>query len=279
MPNHFDVAAARLAQAAKLAGANPNAKLSRPMRLPDGQILQDITFTQRWMRSAKSNRALPIGAAGSSPADQRDIERPRVPTGRRIAGHRRHRRAVHPIRDFARNDRIVVYAPADGLAVYAIGADKPSFTSKVLAEGPRSVAWMGGNLMVWDRFTIAMLDGETGESLWQMSIASLPGAETLAGGGDTDIAVVNDIPPNGVDGVVDVNARLIQQQRIGPGGQIIVNGQARRFGRGALRRGFPIPAQPAAAGAPAIANAGPEQIVGVQPLSDRVALATTEGAS
>jgi hypothetical protein len=166
------------------------------------------------------------------------------------------------------------------LAVYAIGTDKPRYTSNVLTEGPRNIAWTAGNLLAWDRTTIAMIDDATGQTVWKVPLNNLPAAENLAGaGGENDLVVANDAPANGVNGVnglngvmdVNVNARLAQQGQV----QIIVGGQ--RMRRGALRRGFPLPAQPAIAGPAAIAPAGPEQIVGVQPLSDRVALATTEG--
>src|SRR5205085_10873 len=41
MSNYVEVAAARLAQAAKL---DANAKLTKPLKMPDGQVLQDMSF-------------------------------------------------------------------------------------------------------------------------------------------------------------------------------------------------------------------------------------------
>lgn len=275
MPNHLDVAAARLAQAAKLS-SNANARLSRPMRLPGGQSLENMTFAQaldavRKIQSRAADRALPDlhlpGGTTSNVAAFKPSSASPIISGVSAL--------CEPVRDFTRTDRIVVYAPADGLAVYAVGADKPIFVSNALTEGPRKIAWTGGNLLAWDRSTLVMLDGDSGHTVWQISLSTLPAAETLANapGENGELAVANDIPANGIDGAMDVNvnARMLQQR-----GQVQINvgGQQRRIGLGGRRRGFPLPAQPAIAAAN---FAGPEQIVGVQPLSDRVVFATSEG--
>ncbi|CAN5633074.1 hypothetical protein BH09PLA1_BH09PLA1_06420 [soil metagenome] len=266
MPNHLDVAATRLAQAAKL--ATDNAKLSRPMRLPDGQILQDITFAQaldvvRRIQSRAADKVLPDlhlpnGAASNAPSFKPSSASPIIPGVSAIC---------MPLRDFSRTDRLVVYAPAEGLAVYAVGAAQPRFVSTALSAGPQFVAWTGGNLLAWDRSTLVMLDGESGKTVWQMSLATLPTAEMLAAG-DTGEFVANDTPANGINGVMDVN---VQNLRVQGQVQIVVGGQRRIIRR--AQRGVPVPVQPALPANPA----GPEQIVGVQPLSDRVVIATSDG--
>ncbi len=286
MPNHLDVAIARLAQGSKLPG---NLRLSRPLRLPDGQVLKDVTFGQALAAVSKlqSNAtavALPdlhlpaVAAANAqSPPAFKPAEQTPVIEGITTL--------CVPNRDFTRGDRVVVESSA-GLAAYAPGTDQPKFSTNALGDAPRGIAWTGGNLIAWTADRIAMFDGESGATVWDLPLSSLPSTNADAP------SLAANVDANG--NIVDANAQLAGLQLNGrlvvrgggavvidgaivrQGGQVLVRNGQFRIGRNGRVMPVRQPPQPAALNIPANGVTG-EQIVSAVPLGDRVMIGTTNG--
>jgi outer membrane protein assembly factor BamB len=270
MPNRVDglnVAIGRLEQGANLAGQQ---KLSRPLRLPDGTQVDNVTFAQaadalRSFQARIATRALPD---------------PRIPgVGRHVPGEKKPAYLpedpgalltdisdlVLPLRDWARQDRIVTFSSSQGLGVYTVGSNHPLFTCPAVTEAPRNVAWTGGNLLVWCPSGLLLIRGDgaaasttmpsvadigrgidaaksqhAGDVIWDAPLHTLPAAQfasvgtgddndataSAAGGDDVDPAAQ---PP--VNGTVTINGQRIVVRGngriiLGRGGQLqIVNGR------------------------------------------------------
>ena len=57
------------------------------------------------------------------------------------------------------------------LCRFAIGAAKPTWTSKALVEPVAGVAWDDRTALVWSGSEVALLDSETGQSIWRRQLA------------------------------------------------------------------------------------------------------------
>jgi outer membrane protein assembly factor BamB len=307
LPLGLDVAAARLAQGAKL---QPSAKLSRPMRLPDGQVLKDMTFAEalaaiRKVQSTATARSLPdlrLPRPFNVTRDKPFGAEPDGSTVENVAS------IFTPARDFAgtRLDRVITFAAGTGLSVYSSTAPgKPLFTSPATGDAPpRGVGWTGGNLLAWNERSLTMIDGSSGGNVWQIVPDSLPAVEVISGGSDGALASLDagegaaEVDPAVAAGIAAMQARgmanaqvIVNGRRVLAGGRIQIRGAA---GVAQVRvmnaRGEMVLVQPNA-GAPAdqavpagavvppnaAAGAGAEHILFVQPLTDRVILATSTG--
>jgi len=181
MPGHLDVAVSRLTLAASI---SPSAILRRPMVLPDGTTLVNISLLSARevlaRYSVKTNLdALPDVHIPTH--DQRDAFL--RATGQRakpfqapaandtISGVDA---LVVPLDGFARNDRIIAWSGTGGLSVYPVGQSKPLFNCPAMNSAPAGAAWTDGNLLVWTKDSIASIDGASGQSRWSVDITALP---------------------------------------------------------------------------------------------------------
>jgi outer membrane protein assembly factor BamB len=268
MPNRLDVAISRLNRAASA----PNAgKLAGALKLPDGQVIENVTFEQaaqrvRDFRDQHADDALPsfglppkartapfAGGSGGETLDPVDA-------------------LVLPIRSADRTDRIVTWTRGAGLSIYPAGQTKPLATAADFPDAPRSCAWVGPNLLVWTDTRALLLRGDTARTVWQVDLAALPavdvGADAVA---DADAGGLQ------VDDAAAADLQAFDPRRgfvAGAGNRpiIVAGGGVVRFGRG----GQIIVQQPAnpnpAGGAP-----GPEQIAVARPAGDRAVFATSNG--
>jgi hypothetical protein len=279
LPNRIDVAVARLAQGAKLPG---NPRLTKPLKLPDGAVLQDMTLAEaeqalRQFSQKVSARALP---------DPRLPSTEQSPRGARLTGFDAQTpesvipgisALALPLRDFARNDRVVAFTGDGRTAVFAIGSSKPEFSSDALSSAPRGVAWIGSNLLLWNNTDLAVVRGEGGRTLWKATVGSLPSAEVVAAPEQEETVdeIGDDAGADAGDGL-RINGQIVVRGQ----GQVMINARMRQpLARdGVMVRGLAAEAanraQPAAAAV--VVQAG-EQIVHVRPLTDRVILGTSTG--
>lgn len=280
LPNRVEVAIARLAQGARLPG---NPRLTRPLKLPDGTTLQDMTLAdaEKALRSynqKSSARALPdirLPSTEQSARGTRLIGFESEAHGSAVPGITA---LVLPMREFSRNDRIIAFTKDNRIAAFAVGADKPLFTSDALAAAPRSAAWIGPSLLVWNGTDIAVINGDSGQTVWKAAVGSLPTAQVVdAPDSDSEETVAEiggdgDAENDAAQGL-QIEGRIVVRGQ----GQVLINRRLQQqlaIQRGQLRVDGAGPQR--AERAPADAQAA-EQIVHVRPLSDRVIIGTSTG--
>jgi outer membrane protein assembly factor BamB/tetratricopeptide (TPR) repeat protein len=237
-------AVARLQQAAALA---PAARLSKPLALPDGKTVQEVTYhdaAEMLNRLAETTDAPALPDFNIAPA--RGDDPPLVePAGSSIAGIDA---LVKPERGFARFDRLVTFSANAGLAIYPVGQAAPPGTSKTIAQAPLGCAWRGDNVLVWSADGLSLLAGDSAATLWSCSLKSLPALEVVRSGG--------------------------MEEPQTPANRPEMAGNAPNFMQVRLQAaGFAMPPAPEAPEA----TAGGEQVTAVRPVGDRVVLATSSG--
>ncbi|HXE53014.1 MAG TPA: PQQ-binding-like beta-propeller repeat protein, partial [Tepidisphaeraceae bacterium] len=226
-------------------------RLTKPLKLSDGtEVSAGTTFSTalkqvRALVNREQVRALPAFAIPKPPRS--DIHRNLPPFRANSPVIDNVAALLVPLRDFARNDRIVTWSSAPLLSVYPPDGSKPVSTCDQITEQPAGCAWMGNDLLVWSPTHLWRLKNAT-DVTWKLDIGHLPTIEVLA----------SDQPAEGEA----VNPNLVIRRQV--------------FVR--ARGGFQVVAAPAAMpGAPKPAAEGPERIDQVVPASGRIILSTTTG--
>jgi outer membrane protein assembly factor BamB len=203
LPGRLDVAASRLALAA---AAAPDDKLHRPMTLPDGSVLQDITLAQaseivRKYSIKASNDALPdlrlpTSAQRSAYVMQmhRQLADPFGPP--QTVGNLQS--LVVPLEGYAREDRLLAWGEKTGVVVLSTDAATPISTSAQVTSAPLGAAWINDGLLVWTAESIFLLDPQNGKSTWQLPLSSLPVLDSTS-----DVAS-DAYSPRGPEGVINI---------------------------------------------------------------------------
>ncbi|HYE19349.1 MAG TPA: PQQ-binding-like beta-propeller repeat protein, partial [Tepidisphaeraceae bacterium] len=292
--DRVDTAAGRLA-AVVVKNNGRDEKLAKPLKLPDGQMLVDagVTFGQA-LKAVQGHRSRvaaaklpdfklvpgpteevlekyikdsqawidsngPIEQKPESPYKAKEAfvpvaDRPVVENVEAIVSAPLELRRAH-----ARHDRVVVWANG-ALAAYPVGQTKAAATSDALgATAPTALAWLdgGAGLAVWTGSDVVMLDGETLSKKWAVNLRGLPRIDVVAGGGATEDTVANannELDEQMLNGGVAARRAMMLRGRV-------------RFVNGVQVAGPGAVAQPQ----------GPERIVLVKPVSDRVIVATSAG--
>jgi outer membrane protein assembly factor BamB/tetratricopeptide (TPR) repeat protein len=273
MPNRVNLAIARLKQGVQ---ADARSMLTRPLILPDGQIIQNVSFNDAINALQKFSSQLAI-------ADLPDVKfisgnpnnispfKPETPQSV-ISGIT----ALVPAEPgFARRDRVVTFTSGVGIRVYPVGAAQPALTSDALVQAPRGAAWIGDDLLVWNASEMALI-GSNGQATWKTTLKALPQLEVVAQA---------TMPREDEDAAANRLAQLQQPQvQIVGGGRggefVIINGQIIRgnnviIGPGNVIRLNGVGAiapQPAELARPAV-----EEIDKLRILTDRIILSTTDG--
>jgi outer membrane protein assembly factor BamB len=273
MPNRVDglnVAIGRLDQGANLAG---NQRLSRPLKLPDGTQIENVTFAQaadalRNFQAKIATKALPDPGIPVFVKPVRGQKRAELLPEDPSAALTDVSDLILPLHDWARHDRIVTFSSSGGLAVYAVGSNQPLFTCSAVTESPRNVAWIGGNLLVWCPSRLLLVRGEAttdaattvpsvaegdvhgGEVIWDSPLHTLPAAQFASVGTNPDeddgtatAAAGDDADPTQqppVEGTVTINGQRITIRGngrviVGRGGQLQIVGG--RMGGAVVIRG------------------------------------------
>ncbi len=288
MPNRLDEAIARLSQGNKQMS---DTKLSRPLKLPDGQELSGVTFAQALtavekFRGHEAAAALP------------DFHLPPPLTAAQRREHKRQQpfvtdpppetiddvaALITPLREASRNDRVVTWSAAGGLSIYAVGETKPLVQNRNISEPPKKIAWMGSNLLAWSDSQIVALAESSGEIVWKtemramqpIEVASAPSAvadeEQANANGNINVGAGANLQ---IQGNVNINVRgNAQIQIVNQGNRrlIVQNGRVVRVinNRGQAAANVPQ--------APQVVVGGPEAIYDVRALSDRAIVSTTTG--
>jgi outer membrane protein assembly factor BamB len=256
---NMEAAAASLARATALGG---DGKLEKPLKLRDGKIIPAGTpfseaLTQvRNYRGEAAARALPDLNVAPYHPPLRKHPKPQP----FLAADPAHdivpniKSLVLPLQNFARSDRVAAWTMDGVLDIFAAGEVKPLATSKAVADEPRSCAWVGDQLLVWNGGQLVNLKSATGDPAWKLDIGVMQAIDVIHIGDNPPAANAN-IDPN----IVAWNRGM----RVGVGQRVAV-----RF-----RPGVIVNPQPAAAAAPA----GAEEIIDVRPVGDHVLVTTSTG--
>jgi outer membrane protein assembly factor BamB/TolA-binding protein len=254
LPKGSGVAIARLSEGAKLPG---EPRLKKPLKLPNGTVLENVTF-----KGALD--ALREHSAQLASAQLPDFH---LPT---LAGPQRQRPGVFvpatpddvisdvdlivaPLREFTRFDRLLTWTNGGRrLSIFAAGETTPLATA-TLGETPRGCAWIDKNLLVWSATRMTMLAADTGSVLWEKALADLGDVEIVAAGGE--VAVDGDVRGDG--------AMLL-------GGNEMVQFRGGRFRGRVGGMAVQMAARPPG-------DNGPEQIAEVCPIADRAVVSTSNG--
>ena len=289
--DRVDTAAGRLAAVVTKLGTGSE-KLAKPLKLADGQMLVDagVTFgqalkavqghrsrvataklpdfrmipgptedvleaynkaTQEWIKSEGPVEKRPTPPNYPKDAFVAVAERPVVENVDAIVSTPLELRRAH-----ARHDRVIVWSNG-ALAAFGVGQTKAAATSDALGAAPSALAWLdgGATLAAWTGTDLVLLDGETLAKKWAVNLRGLPRIDVVAGGGGNEETIAN------------ANNELDEQMLNGG-----INARRAMLIRGGRVR-FAGGVQP---GAPGQAP-GPEQIVLVKPVSDRLIVATSAG--
>ncbi|MDP9175127.1 MAG: PQQ-binding-like beta-propeller repeat protein [Planctomycetota bacterium] len=264
-----DVAAARLTLAAT---ESPDAKLHRPLVLPDGTTLKEMTLSE-------ARNALNRYSVESSTNILPDLHLP-VSQQREIYAKMNNSTLVNPFRKpsaetvipnvaelvispdgLGRNDRLIGWNPRVGLSVYRVGGGSAIFTNPDIQHFALGAAWVSGGLLAWSGKNVVLMDRDTGKNVWQKDISSLAPLDA--------VAVADPVP------VARPPAAAGPQRVV-----IRVNG-------GVLIRQLNVPIDPTQV-APVVtpqppnpsddlANSPDEKIVQVRPMGDRIIIGTSNG--
>ncbi|MGH7214227.1 MAG: PQQ-binding-like beta-propeller repeat protein, partial [Tepidisphaeraceae bacterium] len=263
LPGRTDAAIARLSQGARHSAA---ARLDRPLTMPDGKVLRNVSFSQaadalRQYNTQVASARLPTFAL---PTIAEEMQH-RATTGKKIAPFAPETAdsvipnvasLMVPQREFARHDRVVAWSAPATLNVYAVGTATPAASSKSFPESPAGCAWLSDGLLVWTGKELTLLEPDTLIPRWKAELKALPDAEVVEAPSEAD-------EDGNEDAAVDLGLRRQQEVQ-------------NRLRRNVMIRGGA--ARPIALPAPArIIPGGAEQFLDVRPAGDRVVASTSTG--
>jgi outer membrane protein assembly factor BamB len=215
MPGHLDVAVRRLQSAADIA---PLGMLLRPLTLPNGAVLQNIS-----LRSARD-----MLARYESQASVESLPDLHLPTHDQAKAYRATMgqwakpflaeaanskidgvdAMVVPMDEFTRNDRLIAWSAGNGLSVYTPGRNKPLFTCAGVSQVPvpGGAAWTGDGLVLWSVGFVSFIDGNSGALKWSVDLSKLP---AIVNAGDAAPDNQNAGGPEEISQVAPVDGHII----------------------------------------------------------------------
>lgn len=272
MPGRIDAAASRLAQAARLA---PDGKLQKSLKLPDGSVIEGVTYAQA--RDAVSKYGGQLATSNlpnfdlPTPAEYRAYREkthkvldPLLPeaAGSAIANVNA---LVPAMQDFARPDRVVTWTGGAGVSIYAADQMQPVGVCADVHEAPRNVAWINSNALVWTDRQVTLMRGDSAKALWTLDLKQLPEVEVIAPPTPEESGATGGIGGGGAGAGAEV-----QIQIQGPMGRRMWR---RRI---MMQGGMVVNVQPAMLQQPPQPQGG-EMVQALRPTADRLIVTTTTG--
>ncbi|HEY1923364.1 MAG TPA: PQQ-binding-like beta-propeller repeat protein, partial [Tepidisphaeraceae bacterium] len=218
MPGHTDVALSRLSLAASI---SPSAILRRPMLLPDGASLQNMSLQSAREYLVRYNAKISL----DSLPDLHIPTHAQSDSFLRTTGQRAKPfqspvpndtiadidAMIVPLDGFARNDRIIAWSAATGLSVYPIAQDKAIINCPAINSVPAGAAWIEGNLLTWTKDSILSIDGSSGKTRWSVDLSTLPAIAAPADAGPqfAELEQIVQVRPIGDRAIVATNTGRI----------------------------------------------------------------------
>lgn len=179
MPNRLEVALSRLEYGVRTAG---NPRLTQPLRLPDGTVIENVTFSQ----AIESLRPY-ADRAKHKPAP--DFRLPTREWGMVNRGKSPFPQAarqviadvdalVEQMPDQARYDRILTWSQPDNgeparTAIHAVGQSTPLGMTTALTDTPEQAAWTDAGLVLWTPNQVILLDPDNAQVRWEQRLDTL----------------------------------------------------------------------------------------------------------
>jgi outer membrane protein assembly factor BamB/tetratricopeptide (TPR) repeat protein len=271
LPGRIEPGTAALARAATISA---DAKLLRPLKLPDGNVIEAATPLSNALQAVRKLKS--DEPAARLPDFNVPIPPPRTPEDR-AAGKKRTaflpqspqttidniRSLVVPLRESARNDRVVVWTTDNHLAVYPAGQTAPLLSTDAFKEEPTHCAWHGDALIVWGPTQMMRVDvdSKSGDVVkWRVQVNGMPAIEVAKLTGEPQLT------PRQITGDVFINGnqQVVVVPQVGP----------RRRGGRFVPQQNPL-FNPAPPQRPQVSPT--EQINEVCPVSDCLLISTTSG--
>ncbi|MCC6424670.1 MAG: PQQ-binding-like beta-propeller repeat protein [Phycisphaerales bacterium] len=185
MPNHLEVAISRLVQAEKLPG---EPRLTRPLKLPDGTLLNDMTFAEAIDRlrqyasragaqqAALPDLRLPIRREKSVPFASESPDSVVQSVG-----------MIVPQNPLAfRSDRLITWSADHGVSIYESGSAQPLARCPEFDDTPVGADWLGTRPLVYGNRLIALIDPASGKPIWKIDLNSLASIDAVTGESESD---------------------------------------------------------------------------------------------
>ncbi len=273
LPGGVEVAIGRLNEGVK--ALQGTAQIARPLRLPDGSTIEDVSFgaavellqkyAARLEQASLPDFRLPRQEPGHKPKPFlpetpetiiRDVDALVLPP-------------PHELRALTRNDRVVTWSKSTGIAIYPVGAGEPAARaeSAKFASKPFGV-WVGDDLVAWNGEKVALIRGDNGLIVWQQEVKSLAPADMPQN--DVEIARVTD----GDDAPAAAGG---PQVIVGPGAAILDNQQVQFARRQRLQLLLAQQQQQQMRAAAGGGDGAAEHIAHLRPVGDRIVVGTTTG--
>lgn len=169
IPDRSIVAASRLSLGAETL---KNPRLAGEIRLPNGQVLRDVSFSDAAAairRQLRDHQRTPLPDFAFPVTSQGDALK-QTYTIPAVQG------LVEANPSAERDDRIVACTVAGELLVAEPGKPEPLLKLRVTNQPPQHYAWQGPILTVWNDTELAAVEPPQPAVRWKLSLDSLPGA-------------------------------------------------------------------------------------------------------
>jgi hypothetical protein len=258
---------AALGRLQRISSTIPGAKLSGPLAVDDKplltrdgrtvQTLQEAVDSLHLLATQRSAELLPDVNLPLPLTVQERLARKKLtsfePTaGMLLANVQSIPKPPIDLPESARYDRLVVWSEGKLICLPA-GRIEALWTSAALTREPLGLAWLEKKVLVWSAGEAALLDGEAGKILWRIELKGLPAAPPLL------LTGADETPPVPVQAAELQRRVLLERQMI-----------MRVRGGIAVPGNVNVPVE-------ALVPAGPERILHLRPLSDRVIITTSNG--
>jgi hypothetical protein len=177
VPNAVGSAIGRLMEGAKMG----DQQLRQPLKLPDGRILQGISFKAAALTLQAYSAQVANAMLPDFKLPQGGLGKPFLPEAPETIIDEVDQLLVPPReqRPGSRHDRVATWTVGRGVSLYGLGQAKPLGTNPAVNEAPRGVAWAGKDLVVWTPSKLLLLSGEDAKTKWETPLKNLPAAELV----------------------------------------------------------------------------------------------------
>jgi outer membrane protein assembly factor BamB len=196
-----------------------NQPLQSPLRLPDGQLIQDVSCNQAALQlqtisDRQEDDARPEFNWDSSP-------NPLEHQGPTIAGVET---LLTPAHSTAPAERIIAWSAADGLRLFATDSGQMVAQNSDFAQAPFAAEWSNDRLLITDPHQLSLLRGDDAKEIWRTNLQSLPPIPAVAAAASEQRIIAEQSAGQVINGPMQIAPNMILVRggvlRFGPGGWV-----------------------------------------------------------